>query len=94
MLLPALVMAIVPFLAALGHWQYGADLAFQCILCGWICLLFAAALQRQAGGWLLVLSVLLLAFNPVVPPPITTDARVVTDLLASVCLGAAGIELS
>ena len=94
MLLPALVMATVPFLAALGHWQYGLDVPFRWIMTGWICLLFAAARQREATGWQAVLLGLLLVFNPLVPVRITTDARVITDLLASVCLGAAGIEFS
>jgi len=94
MLITSLVSAVTLFLAAIGHWDYGLFLPFRLLVCACAGLLLGAAWSRQAVGWQVVLMAILLLFNPIVPVRLTTDALVLLDLAASVCVAAAGIELS
>jgi len=94
MLFTSLVSAVTLFLAAIGHWDYGLSLPFRLLICACAGLLFGAACSRHALGWQVVLLVIVLLFNPIVPVRLATDSLVLLDLVASVCLAAAGIELS
>jgi len=94
MLVTSLISAVTLFLAAIGHWDYGLFLPFRLLVCACAGLLFAAACGRHAFGWQLVLLAILFLFNPLVPLRVTTNTLVVLDLAASVCVAAAGIELS
>ncbi len=94
MILLALVPAILLFGAAVGHWQYGLAPEFRWTVGGLTFLLTLAALQRQSAGWLLVLGLIAILYNPVVPIRVSRDTLELLDLLASALVLTAGIDFA
>jgi TRAP-type uncharacterized transport system fused permease subunit len=94
MILISLVPAILLFLAAVGHWQYGLASQFRWAVGALTFLLTLTALRRESAGWLVILIIIFVIYNPLVPVHLPVATLEILDLLACVFVLAAGVHLS
>jgi TRAP-type uncharacterized transport system fused permease subunit len=94
MILISLVPAILLFLAAVGHWQYGLASQFRWAVGALTILLTLTALRRGSTGWLLILIIIFVIYNPFLPIRFSVATLEILDLLACVFVLTAGIDLS
>jgi len=94
MILISLVPAILLFLAAVGHWQYGLAGQFRWAVGALTFLLTLTALRRESAGWLVILIIIFVIYNPVVPIRFSVTTLEILDLLACVFVLAAGVDFS
>ena len=94
MILTSLVPAILLFLAAVGQWQYGLASEFRWVVGACTLLLILTALRRDSFGWLVVLLITFVLYNPLVPIRFSVDTLEILDLLACAFVLTAGIDFS
>jgi TRAP-type uncharacterized transport system fused permease subunit len=94
MILIFLVPAILLFLAAVGHWQYGLASQFRWAVGALTFLLTLTALRRESAGWLVLLIIIFVIYNPLVPIRFSVTTLEILDLLACVFVLAAGVDMS
>jgi TRAP-type uncharacterized transport system fused permease subunit len=94
MILTSLVPAILLFLAAVGQWQYGLASEFRWVVGACTLLLILTALRRDSFGWLVVLLITFVLYNPLVPIRLSVDTLEILDLLACAFVLTAGIDFS
>lgn len=94
MFLFSFIPAVLLFLAAVGQWQYGLATEFRWVVGACTLFLILTALHRDAFGWMLILLLTFILYNPLIPIRLSVNALEILNLLACAFVLTAGVDFS